>query len=115
MLTWDNPPELKGTFEYNESRPHSRWATKNHNPIYAITPKKRSRTTFLIWGDIRTRIISIKNRMENNPSWINLTSVFKGQSKENDIARRDEIERLPRDKEDTVYNNIRAIERRDIS
>ena len=53
--------------------------------------------------------------MENAPAWVNLTSVFKGDINPRDItdqiATREGVDRLSRDREDPIYQNIRSIER----
>lgn len=130
MLTWEtnNPPELKGTFEYNETQGSVKLILDGQQRITTLymlikgeippyyTEKEITNNIFDMYINIETLELEyyIKNRMENNPSWINLTSVFRSEVNPrdvtDDIARRDEIERLPREKEDTVYNNIRAIE-----
>ncbi len=53
--------------------------------------------------------------MENNPLWCNITNILQGKIRERDITDELELrnngERLLRERETIISNNIRAIER----
>ena len=131
MLTWEtnNPPELKGNYKYNE----------NKGAVKIILDGQQRITTLYILmkgeippyynekeieNDIRNLYVNVETleleyykikMMENNPLWVNITDIFKGNVRERDIT--DELEkknnepRLPRERETTISNNINAIKR----
>lgn len=132
MLTWEtnNPPELKGTYKYEASK----------GTVKIILDGQQRITTlyFLMKGeippyytskdigenDIRNLYVNVETieleyykvkMMEKNPLWINITDIFNHKIRERDITdeleKRNNGERLPRERESIISNNIRAIER----
>jgi len=131
MLTWEtsNPPELKGSHKY----------TENQGSVKLILDGQQRITTLymLITGnippyyteeeilnDVRGLYVNIqtleleyykKKMMEHNPIWLNITNVFKREISPRDITDKLEKlnnnERLSRELEDTIYNNISLIEK----
>ncbi|MBL7821448.1 MAG: DUF262 domain-containing protein [Saprospiraceae bacterium] len=131
MLTWETnkPPELKGKFKYDE----------NKGAVKIILDGQQRITTLYmlmqgdippyyneneIENDIRNLYVNVESleleyykvkMMENNPLWVNITDIFKGKVRERDITdeleRRNNGERLPRERETLISNNIRSIER----
>ena len=94
MLTWEtgNPPELKGPYKYNEKQGAVRllldgqqrvttlyMLIKGDIPPYYTAPEIMHDTRGL-YVNVETLELSyyMKTRMENNPSWQNITDVFKG-------------------------------------
>ena len=131
MLTWEttNPPELKGTYKYD--------VTKGTVKII-LDGQQRITTLYLLMtglippyytekeieNDIRNLYVNVETleleyykvkMMENNPLWINITDIFKSKIRERDITdeleKRNNGERLPRERESLISNNIRAIEK----
>ena len=131
LLTWETnaPPELKGAYVHEASR----------GSVKLILDGQQRTTTLymLITGeippyytedDITNNIFDMhvnletldleyykKSVMESDPSWVNLTAVFKGEINPRDItdeiAVRDEVDRLPREREGKIYDNIRVLEK----
>lgn len=131
MLTWEttNPPELKGEHLY----------TKNQGAVKLILDGQQRITSLymLIKGkippyykseeikhDVMPLYIHVenmdleyykKNSMENNPLWIKVTDIFQKQIRAKDVIRsleeKNNNERLPREREDLIEDNIQKIER----
>lgn len=95
MLTWEtsNPPELKGSHKYNDSQGAVRLLLDGQQrvttlymlingeiPPYYTAPEIMSDTRGL-YVNVETLELSyyMKTKMENNPSWQNITQVFKGK------------------------------------
>lgn len=94
MLTWEtaNPPELKGPHKYNEKqgavklldgqqRVTTLYMLINGNiPPYYTAPEIMNDTRGL-YVNVETLelLYYMKTRMANNPSWQNITDVFKGK------------------------------------
>jgi hypothetical protein len=132
MLTWEtnNPPELKGTYKYEINK----GAVK-----LILDGQQRITTLYMLMkgdippyytqndigeNDIRGLYVNVETldleyykvkTMENNPLWVNITSIFQGKVRERDITdeleKKNNGERLPRERETLISNNIRAIER----
>jgi uncharacterized protein with ParB-like and HNH nuclease domain len=130
LLTWETntPPELKGTYKYNNS----------HGSIKLILDGQQRITTLYllmkgeippyytqeeIENDIRDLFVNIetldleyykKTIMENNPVWINITNIFQRRSRVRDITdkleERNNGERLPKEREILIEHNFRLIE-----
>ena len=129
MLTWEtaNPPELKGPHKYNEKQGAVRLLLDGQQrvttlymlingdiPPYYTAPE--------IMNDIRGLHVNVdtlelsyfmKTKMENNPSWQNITDVFKGKVSAFDLqtlyARVDK--NLSMDELKKLNDNINAITR----
>jgi uncharacterized protein with ParB-like and HNH nuclease domain len=130
MLTWEtnNPPELKGKHKYNENQGAVKLILDGQQRIttlYMLIDGKIPPyyTPEDIENDIRNLYVNVesaeleyyrKKAMENNPLWIDITDIFLGKKTYKDII--DELEaknngeRLPRERENVIYENIRAIE-----
>lgn len=131
MLTWEtnNPPELKGTHKYIESQGAVKIILDGQQRITTLYMLMTGNippyyTEKEIENDIRGLYVNVetleleyykKNMMENNPLWVNITDIFKGDVRDRDITdeleTRNSGERLPREREDLISKNIRAIER----
>lgn len=95
MLTWEtaNPPELKGPHKYNEKQGAVRLLLDGQQRITTLymlingeippyyTPPEIMNDTRGLYVNVETLELSyyMKTRMENNPSWQNITDVFKGK------------------------------------
>jgi len=94
MLTWEtsNPPELKGNHKYNESQGAVRLLLDGQQrvttlymliigeiPPYYTAPEIMNDTRGL-YVNVESLELSyyMKTKMENNPSWQNITHIFKG-------------------------------------
>lgn len=94
MLTWEtaNPPELKGPHKYNEKQGAVKLLLDGQQrittlymlingeiPPYYTAPEIMNDTRGLYVNvDTLELLYYMKLRMENNPSWQNVTDVFKG-------------------------------------
>jgi len=95
MLTWEtaNPPELKGPHKYNEKQGAVKLLLDGQQrvttlymlingdiPPYYTAPEIMNDTRGL-YVNVETLelLYYMKTRMENNPSWQNITDVFKGK------------------------------------
>ena len=95
MLTWetDHPPELKGPYKYNEKQGAVRLLLDGQQrvttlymlingkiPSYYTTPEIINDTRGL-YVNVESLELSyyMKTRMENNPSWQNITDIFQGK------------------------------------
>ena len=131
MLTWEtnNPPELKGQYKYEVTKGAVKIILDGQQ---RITTLYRLMTGLIppyyteneIANDIRKLYVNVETleleyykvkTMENNPLWCNITDIFKGNIRERDITdeleKKNNGERLPRERETIISNNIRAIER----
>ena len=128
MLTWEtsNPPELKGSHQYNESQGavkllldgQQRMTTlymliRGEIPPYYTLPEIINDTRGL-YVNLETLELSyyMKTRMENNPYWNNITGIFQKKIRHTDLIRTLEKmgENVTRDLEDVIYSNTRAVE-----
>ena len=129
MLTWEtaNPPELKGPYQYDQKQGAVRLLLDGQQrvttlymlingeiPPYYTNPEIMNDTRGL-YVNVETLELSyyMKTRMENNPSWQNITDVFKGkvsafdlQAGYADSGRELSMEELKR-----LNDNINAITR----
>jgi len=131
MLTWETnyPPELKGDHKYDDRQGavklildgQQRITTlymliKDEIPPYYVPED--------IMHDIRNLYVNVetleleyykKTTMQNNPLWVNITDIFKGKTRLRDIVEHLEQhkdgERLSRERENKIDDNIRAIEK----
>lgn len=131
MLTWEtnNPPELKGTYKYDVTKGTVKIILDGQQRITTLYLLMRGLippyyTEKEIENDIRNLYVNVETldleyykakMMQNNPLWVNITDIFKVKIRERDITdeleKKNNGERLPRDKETLISNNIRAIER----
>lgn len=131
MLTWETntPPELKGTFKYEENKGAVKIILDGQQRITTLYLLMKGEippyyTEKEIENDIRNLYVNVETLeleyykvkvMENNPLWVNITDIFKGKVRERDITdeleKRNNGERLPRERETIISNNIRSIEK----
>ena len=131
MLTWDtnHPPELKGDYKYD---------SKQGSVKILLDGQQRITTLYMlmtgnippyykdheILQDIRGLFVNLETSaleyykatiMGNDPLWVNLTDVFLGKIRFRDVIDKLENkqngERVPREREDVIDDNFRAIER----
>lgn len=129
MLTWEtaNPPELKGPHKYNEKQGAVKLLLDGQQrvttlymlingviPPYYTAPEIMNDTRGL-YVNVETLELNyyMKTRMEKNPSWQNVTDVFKGkisafdlQTKYAEAGRNLEMDELKK-----LNDNINAITR----
>ena len=137
MLTWEtnNPPELKGSHQYVESQGAVKIILDGQQRITTLymlmtgsippyyNEKEIENNILGLHVNVETLELEYfkKNIMGNNPLWLNITDIFQGKIRDRDITdelekRNENNERLPREREDIIANNmaaIKAIETRD--
>ena len=131
MLTWETnkPPELKGKYKYDENKGAVKIILDGQQRITTLYMLMKGLippyyTEKEIENDIRNLYVNVETleleyykvkMMENNPLWVNITDIFKGLVRERDITdeleKRNNGERLPRERETTISNNIISIKR----
>lgn len=131
MLTWEtnNPPELKGNHEYHSNQGSVKLILDGQQRITTLYMLIKGEippyyTEKEITHDIRNMYVNVetleleyfkKILMENNPIWINLTHLLKGEIRTRTVTDKlEELnnnERLPRDKENLIDDNIRKLEK----
>ena len=131
MLTWEtnSPPELKGQHKYDERQGAVKLILDGQQRITTLYLLIRGivppyYTPEDIVNDVRNLYVNLENReleyykknaMKNNPLWVNLTDVFQNKVRLRDIVEalesKNNGERLSREKENTIDDNIRVIER----
>lgn len=132
MLTWEtnSPPELKGPYKYNQSQGAVKLIldgqqrittlymliTGNIPPYY--TEEDILNDPRLLYINVETLELEYykKTKMEKSPVWVSITEIFKGHVRLRDIVeglekQLEETERISRERENKVDDNIRAIER----
>ncbi len=128
LLTWEtnNPPELKGKRAYDPKQGAVKLVLDGQQRIttlYMIVrgeiPPYYSRED--ITHDTRNLYVNLgtldleyysPTRMGKNPLWVNLTDIFKRKIRSRDIVRQIEArENVSREREDSIDDNFRAIER----
>lgn len=129
MLTWEtaNPPELKGPHKYNEKQGAVRLLLDGQQrittlymlingeiPPYYTVPEIINDVRGL-YANVETLELSyyMKTRMENNPSWQNITDVFMGKVSAFDLqAKFAQVgKNLSMDELKKLNDNINAITR----
>ncbi len=117
MLTWEtaNPPEMKGPHQYDERQGavkllldgQQRVTTlymliKGQIPPY-YSAKEITTDTRELYVNLESLELSyyVKSRMENNPLWQNVTDLFQLEDRGEDV---------PRERDDRIDDNTRAIE-----
>jgi len=131
MLTWEtnNPPELKGKFKYDENKGSVKLILDGQQRITTlyllitgnIPPYYTEKE---IENDIRGLYVNVETleleyykvkTMENNPLWVNITDLLQGKISPRDITdkleKKNNNERIPREREDLIYSNIKSIEK----
>lgn len=131
MLTWEtnNPPELKGDYKYEINKAAVKIILDGQQRITTLymlmcdkIPPYYTETEIV--NDIRGLYVNVETleleyykvkMMENNPLWINITDILQGKIRERDITdeleKKNNGERLPRERETIISNNIRSIEK----
>ena len=131
MLTWDTntPPELKGDYKYD---------SKQGSVKILLDGQQRITTLYMLMTgnippyykpheirqDIRGLFVNLETTsleyyketiMGNDPLWVNLTEVFKGNIRFRDvideIEKKQDGERVSRPREVIIDDNFRAIEK----
>jgi len=131
MLTWEttNPPELKGCYVYESTKGAVKLILDGQQRITTlyllmkgeIPPYYKEEE---ILNDIRGLYVNVetlsleyykKTIMENDPLWVNITSIFKGEIRTRDVIDalevKNEGERLERNFERLIDDNFLAISR----
>lgn len=131
MLTWEttNPPELKGDYVYDISKGAVKLILDGQQRITTLYMLITGEippyyTKEEIQNDIRNLYVNVEtlnleyyktNFMENDPTWVNITDLFKGEIRTRDIVdlleEKNNGERLPRERENKIDDNIEAIKR----
>ena len=134
MLTWETntPPELKGTYKYESNKGTVKIILDGQQRITTlyllmkgeIPPYYTIQDIGEKEKDVRNLYVNVETLeleyykaklMENNPLWVNITDIFNSKVRERDITdeleKRNNGERLPRERETIISNNIRAIEK----
>lgn len=130
MLTWETskPPELKGNYKHTEEKGSVKLILDGQQRITTLymlmkgeippyyTEKDIVNNIFNLYVNVETLELEYfkKTIMENNPLWVNITNIFKRKISTRDITDKLELdnegERLPKERENKIYENIRAIE-----
>lgn len=128
MLTWEtaSPPELKGPHRYNEKQGAVRLLLDGQQrittlymlirgelpPYYAAT--EINEDTRGLHVNLQTLELSYysKAKMDNNPFWQDVTSIFQRKVRAKDLVRQLEAknEKVSRELDDRIDDNFRAIE-----
>ncbi len=130
MLTWEtnSPPEIKGDYKHTEEKGSVKLILDGQQRITTLymlmkgiippyyTEKEIKNNIRNLYVNVETLELEYfkKTIMENNPLWVNITNIFKREINARDITDKLELEnngeRLPKERETIIYNNIRAIE-----
>ena len=131
MLTWEttNPPELKGDYIYESTKGAVKLILDGQQRITTLYLLMTGKippyyTEKEITHDIRGLYVNVeslaleyyrKTIMEHEPTWVDITEIFKGNIRTRDIVdlleKQNEGERLPRERENRIDDNIEAINR----
>ena len=129
MLTWETnePPELKGSWEYDTRQGAIRIILDGQQRITALYMLIRDKlppyyTEADIGQDPRGLYINIANndleyysreKMQNNPYWINITAILQRKIRERNVIKaiEDRGKELTLDDGDIISNNLRAVEK----
>ena len=131
MLTWEtnSPPELKGQHKYDERQGAVKLILDGQQRITTLyllirgtvppyyTPEEIINDVRNLYINLETRELEYykKNAMKNNPLWVNLTDIFQNKVRLRDIVEaiesKNDGERMSREKENLIDDNIRIIER----
>ncbi len=128
MLTWEtaNPPELKGPHRYDQKQGAVRLLLDGQQrvttlymlirgelpPYYSLA--EITNDTRGLYVHLETLELSyyVKTRMQSNPLWQNITDVLQKKIRAKDVVRAlEELgEPVPRERDDLIDDNTRAIE-----
>jgi len=131
MLTWEttDPPEIKGTYVYETSKGAVKLILDGQQRITTLYMLITGEippyyTVNEITHDIRGLYVNVetlhleyyrKMTMANDPTWVDITAIFKGNVRTRDIVDKLEQktngERLPRNRENVIDDNIESIKR----
>ena len=131
MLTWETntPPELKGPYKYETTKGAVKLILDGQQRITTLYLLMTGKippyyTEKEIENDIRGLYVQVETleleyykikTMENNPLWVNITDILQGKVRERDITdlleEKNNGERLPRERETIISNNIKSIEK----
>lgn len=131
MLTWEtiDPPELKGDYVYEVSKGAVKLILDGQQRITTLYMLMTGEippyyTEKEIKNDIRGLYVNVetlnleyyrKTIMGNDPTWVDITEIFKGNIRTRDIIdaleEKNYGERLPREIENNIDDNIEAIKR----
>jgi hypothetical protein len=129
MLTWEtnNPPELKGIWEYNSSQGAVKLILDGQQRITTLymiirgeippyyTPQEITHDTRGLYVNVESLELQYykKNLMENNPRWVNLTAIFQGNVRARNVVKalENKSEEVSNEQEDQIDDNFRAISR----
>lgn len=131
MLTWEttDPPELKGEYVYEVSKGAVKLILDGQQRITTLYMLMTGEippyyTEKEILHDIRGLYVNVetlsleyyqKTLMEYDPIWVDITEIFKGKVRTRDIIDAleaiNEGERLPRERENKIDDNIESIKR----
>lgn len=128
LLTWEtnNPPELKGNWDYNPRQGSVKVLLDGQQrittlyflirgtipPYYTKKDIKVDPTGLYVnIGNLDLQYYT-KTLMNGNPYWINITDIFQKKVKQREIVKKikEKDEQLPEEKEDLIYENFKAIE-----
>ena len=131
MLTWEttNPPELKGDYVYEVSKGAVKLILDGQQRITTLymlmtgeippyyTEKEIIHDIRGLYVNVETLVLEYyrKTIMENDPTWVDITEIFKGNVRTRDIIdaleSKNQGERLPRERENRIDDNIESIKR----
>ena len=127
MLTWEtnNPPELKGDWKYDAMQGAVKIILDGQQRITTLymlirgdIPHYYSESEILndprgLYVHIKTLELEyfIKNKMENNPCWINVTDIFQKKVREREIIKSIEVYggEVSKEEEDVISDNFQSI------
>ena len=129
MLTWETnkPPELKGNWEYDNRQGAVKIVLDGQQRITTLymlirgeippyyKPEEITHDTRGLYVNLKSLELQYykKNKMINNPLWVNVTEIFQHKIRDRDIIKEIEANGDPfkRDEEDIIYDNYRAVEK----
>ena len=131
MLTWETskPPELKGVKKYDEKQGAIKLILDGQQRITTLYMLIRGVIPpYYTEDDIKSKISDLyvnvesleleyykKSTMEKNPLWVNITDILNNKVRLRDIVDKLELldfgQRLSREKENLIDDNLRKIER----
>jgi hypothetical protein len=131
ILSWEtnNPPELKGDYKYHEHQGAVKLILDGQQRITSLymilrgeippyyTDKEIVQDTRNLYVNVETLELEyyIKQKMQNNPLWVNLTDIFKKKIKAHQLIRDlqkklGEDENIEEGRIDLIHDNFNKIE-----